>query len=87
MANHKSAKKRIRQTARRHLVNQSLKTRLKSLEKNLHQLIEKKDKQKALKSLNLFNKEMDQSVLKGLYHKNKVCRKKSRLSALVNAVK
>lgn len=86
MANHKSAKKRIRLTERRNLVNKSTRSKLRTLEKDLRQAIEKKDKTKALEEFKVFSAKMDSSVRKGLYHKNKVSRKKSRLSALVNNI-
>ena len=86
MANHKSAKKRIRSTARRNLINKSTRSQLRTLEKELRQAIEKKDKTKALEEFKVFSAKMDSSVRKGLYHKNKVNRKKSRLSALVNSL-
>ena len=86
MANHKSAKKRIRLTERRNLVNKSTRSQLRTLEKGLRQAIEQKDKTKALEEFKVFSTKMDSSVSKGLYHKNKVSRKKSRLSALVNSI-
>lgn len=86
MANHKSAKKRIRQTERQRQVNKRTINRLRTLEKGLHQSIEKKDKNKALEQLKIFYTEMDRSARKGKQHKNKVSRKKSRLSALVNSI-
>lgn len=86
MANHKSAKKRIRSTARRNLINKSTRSQLRTLEKDLRQAIEKKDKTKALEEFKVFSAKMDSSVRKGLHHKNKVSRKKSRLSALVNGI-
>ena len=86
VANHKSAKKRIRQTERQRQVNKKTTSRLRTLEKSLHQSIEKKDKNKALEQLKLFYAETDRSVHKGNQHKNKVSRKKSRLSLLVNNI-
>lgn len=86
MANHKSAKKRIRRTARQNFVNKSSRSYLRSLEKSLRQAIEKKDKDTSLEQLKTFSAKMDSSVRKGLQHKNKVSRKKSRLSALVNSI-
>ena len=84
MANHKSAKKRIRQIARRRQVNKSALSALNTLEKNIHSLIQKKDKKQALEQLKVFNSKMDRSVQKGLQHQNKVSRKKSQLTLLVN---
>ena len=86
MANHKSAKKRIRLTKRRYLVNKSTRSHLRTLEKDLRQSIEKKDKNKALEEFKVFSAKMDSSIRKGIHHKNKVARKKSRLSSLVNSI-
>ena len=86
MANHKSAKKRIRLTERRQQVNKNTRSKLKTLEKQLRQAIEKKDKNKALEQFKIFSAQMDSSVRKGIQHKNKVSRKKSRLSSLVNNI-
>jgi len=86
MANHKSAKKRIRQTLHRNQNNKQLRSRLRTLEKDLHQSIEKKEKDNALKKIKVFNSEMDRSVRKGIHHKNKVSRKKSHLAVLVNKI-
>lgn len=86
LANHKSAKKRIRQTIRTNLIRKSRRSRLRTLEKSLHELLEKKDKTAAIDCLKVFNKEMEMSVRKGVHHRNKASRKKSRLSVLVNAL-
>ncbi len=87
MANHKSAKKRIRQTIRRQQVNKEAQSRLRTLEKNLRQVIGQKDKNKALEELKGFNANMDRSIHKISWHKNKVSRKKSRLTLMVNKIK
>ena len=86
MANHKSAKKRIRQTARRQLINKSTRNNLRTLEKKLRQAVENKDKNKALEELKTLHSEMDRSIHKKVHHKNKINRKKSRLSLLVNSM-
>ena len=86
MANHKSAKKRIRQTVIRRQINKSAISRLRTLEKNLREFIEKKDKNKALEQLKIFNAKMDRSVRKSGQHQNKVSRKKSQLTLLVNNI-
>ena len=86
MANHKSAKKRIRQTARRSLITKQVRSRLKTLEKQLHQSIQAKDKDAALKQLTVFYQAIDQSAKKGIHHKNKASRKKSQMTLLVNSI-
>ena len=86
MANHKSAKKRIRQTIRRRQVNNRSKSRLRVLEKTLRQAIEKKDKSKATELLKVFNRAMDRSIHTVGLHQNKVSRKKSRLTLMTNTI-
>ncbi|MDE0518267.1 MAG: 30S ribosomal protein S20 [Bdellovibrionales bacterium] len=86
MANHKSAKKRNRQTAKRRQVNKRAINNLRTLEKNLREVIEKKDKNQALEQLKIFNSKMDRSVQKGHQHQNKVSRKKSQIASLVNSL-
>ena len=83
MAHHKSAKKRIRQTLRRREVNKQVQSRLRTLEKNLRKAIEEKNKEQALKGLKIFTREMDRST-HNINTKNKVSRKKSRLTLLVH---
>ncbi len=84
MANHKSAKKRAKQSQVRRLRNKSIKTTLKNLEKNL----------KAAKEANSDNQNeimrQTQSALhkaakKGIIHKKTASRKISRLFKLINA--
>lgn len=86
MANHKSARKRIRQTMRRKQVNKHVQSGLRTLEKKLRQAIEQKDKSKAGGLLKTFNREMDRSNHKIGTHKNKINRKKSQLTLLVNNI-
>ena len=86
MANHKSSKKRIRQTANRKQVNKSIRSSLRTAEKNLRLSIEKKDKDKALEQFTTLSSAIDRSVRKGTYHNNKVSRKKSRLAAMINNI-
>ncbi len=84
MASHVSAKKRIRQTARRLEINKRVRSRLRSLEKTLRQFVKDKNKEQAVKELKIFHIEIDRSVKKSIHHKNRANRKKSQLSILVN---
>ena len=86
MANHKSAKKRIRQTLRRRKTNKIALGILRSLEKSLRQTIEKKDKQKAVQLLKAFYCEMDRSARKINRHKKTISRKKAQMALLVNNI-
>ena len=82
MSNHKSAMKRARQSLRRKAFHNKIKGRLRALEKTLRAEILKKDKEKAKKELSTLLQELDKAHSKGLYHKNKSARKKSRLTHL-----
>jgi len=84
LANHKSAKKRAKQSQVRRLRNKSVKTRLKSLEKNL----------KAAKEANSDNQDelmrqtqsaIHKAAKKGVLHKKTASRKISRLFKFMNA--
>ena len=81
MANHKSAKKRIRQSERRRVRNQAAQTKMKTLIKKVHNATEKAAAEVNLKEAVSF---IDKSVSKGRLHKNTAARKKSSLTRHVN---
>ena len=74
MPNIKSAKKRVKVTARRTLRNKMLKSRLKTILRKAFE--DGSDKNSKLLAI----KELDKAVSKGILHKNNVARKKSQLS-------
>jgi len=86
MANSKSSKKRVIVAERNRLRNQAVKSRVKTFVKKLLTAIELKDAAAATASLVTAQKELDKAVSKGILNKNAVSRKKSRLSARVNAL-
>ncbi|MBT3237199.1 MAG: 30S ribosomal protein S20 [Rhodospirillaceae bacterium] len=86
MANITSAKKRIRQTARRTTVNNVRRTRIRSYIRLVEEAIDGGDKGKAQDAFKAAQPEMMRGVLKGIYHKNTVSRKLSRLSARIKAM-
>lgn len=81
MANHKSAKKRIRQNEKRRVRNQAAQTKMKTLIKKVHTAEEKATAEVVLKDAVSF---IDKSVTKGRLHKNTAARKKSSLTRHVN---
>lgn len=83
MANHKSAKKRAKQSQVRRLRNKSAKTLLKSLEKKIRAAKEAgEDSAELMKQTqSAFHK----AAKKGIIHKKTADRKISRLFKLVNA--
>ncbi len=86
MANHKSAKKRIKQTIKRTERNRYYRTRLKNIVKAVHEAVEAGDKTAADEAFKIANKQLHHFVSKGFLKKETASRKVSRLHKLVNAV-
>ena len=86
MANHKSAEKRARQTERRTAVNQSRKARIRTFVRKLEEAIATGDKAAAEAAMRVAESEMARGASKGVFHRNTVARKTSRLAARVKAV-
>ncbi|WP_281951794.1 30S ribosomal protein S20 [Nitrosophilus kaiyonis] len=86
MAHHKSALKRIRQTAKRTARNRFYRTRIKNISKAVREAVAAGDKEKALEALKVANKEFHKYVSKGVLKKNTAARKVSRLHKLVNSM-
>ena len=84
MANVKNAKKKIKQIAKTTLANQKFKSTVKNAIKNTDKNVLAGNKEKAEASLKLAIKSLDNAKSKGLVHKNKVDREKSRLTKKVN---
>lgn len=86
MAHHQSAKKRIRQTARRTAVNRDRVSRIRTYMKRVELAIAGGDKKAAEEAFNLAVPEMQRGVNRGVLHRNTVARKVSRLSASIKAL-
>ncbi|MHC8507938.1 MAG: 30S ribosomal protein S20 [Rhodospirillales bacterium] len=86
MANHRQAKKRIRQTARRSDVNTRRRSRMRSFVRKVEEAIASGDKKAAETALRAAQPEMMRSAQAGLLHKSTVSRKLSRLSARIVAI-
>ena len=86
MANHDSAKKRIRQTERRTEVNRARVSRIRTFVKKVELAIQSGDKNAAAEALRDAQPEMHRGVTKGVLHRNTVARKLSRLSARIKAL-
>jgi len=84
LANHKSAKKRAKQSQVRRLRNKSVKTTLKSLEKKLKAAKETNsdDKNEILRQT---QSAIQKAAQKGIIHKKTASRKISRLFKFMNA--
>ena len=86
MANHKSAKKRIRRNAKRAEINKSRISRIRTFLKRVETAIASGDKGAAQTALKKAQPELMRGVSKGVLHKNTASRKMSRLSAKVKTV-
>jgi small subunit ribosomal protein S20 len=86
MANHPSAEKRIRQTARRTEVNRARVSRIRTFVKKVEAAIESGNKDAAKEAFADAAPEMQSGVGKGVLHHRTVARKISRLSARIKAL-
>ena len=86
MANVKNAVKIFMQINKTTLANQQLKSTVKNAIKNTDKAVAAGNKEEALKQLRLAVKSLDNAKVKGLVHRNKVDREKSRLTKKVNTM-
>ena len=86
MAHHKSAQKRIRQTARRTTVNIARIGRMRTYVKKVEQAIEAGDRAKAQDALRQAEPEMMRTANKGIVKKNTMSRRVSRLSQRIKGM-
>ena len=84
MANIKSAKKRILVARDRADRNKSIRSGVKTAIKKVYAAIEAGDKAAAQAELQAATKTIEIAGSKGVYHKNNVARKVSRISKAVN---
>ena len=86
MASHKSALKRIKQTAKNTAINRAHRTKLRHQMRKLRTAIDSKDKAAAQAALRPTLALIDHSIHKGVLHRNTAARYKSRLRRRVNAL-
>jgi small subunit ribosomal protein S20 len=86
MANIKSAKKRILVTATRTAKNKSIRSEVKTSIKKVEAAVAANDKAAAVEELKNATSVIEAAGSKGVYHKNNVARKVSRLAKLVNGM-
>lgn len=86
MANIKSAKKRILVAEARNAKNKSIKSGVKTAAKKVEAAVQAGDKAVAEAALKAFIKTVSMAGSKGVYHKNTVSRKVSRLTKAVNSM-
>ncbi|PAJ73476.1 MULTISPECIES: 30S ribosomal protein S20 [unclassified Pseudoalteromonas] len=86
MANIKSAKKRALTSEKRRKHNASRRSMMRTFFKKVVVAIEAGDKEAATLAFNAAVPVLDRYATKGLIHKNKAARNKSRLSAKIKAL-
>ena len=86
MATHQSAKKRIRQTARRTSVNGARTSRIRTYIKTVETAIASGNKKAAEEAFRAAMPEMQRGAGRGVMNRNTVARKLSRLSARIKAL-
>ena len=86
MATHKSAIKRQKQAEKKHEINKSVKSMLKTLAKKVEQAVEAKNADVAKDAMVKAMKAYDKAASAGILHKNTASRKISRLSTKVGKI-
>ncbi|MCM1272311.1 MAG: 30S ribosomal protein S20 [Clostridium sp.] len=84
LANIKSAKKRILVIETKTLRNKMIKSKVKTMIKNVEAAIESGNKAEAEAKLKVAISEISKAASKGIYHKNNASRKISHLTLAVN---
>ena len=86
MANHASAKKRIRTNARRNEINTARTSRIKTFLKKVEAAIAGGDAKAAAEAFKAVQPELMRGVSKNIIEKNTAARKMSRLNARIKAL-
>lgn len=84
MAHHRSAKKRIRQTAKRTAINRARTSRIRTYIKKVEQALASGDREAAEGALRVAEPEIRRGVSKGVLKLNTASRRISRLARKVN---
>ena len=86
MANHKSAKTRIRRNDKRSMINGMRRSRVRTFVKKVDALIAAGNKDEAVSALRIAESEMMRAAQKGVSHKNTASRTISRLAQKIKAL-
>ncbi|GAB6165601.1 30S ribosomal protein S20 [Thermostilla marina] len=87
MPNTKSAKKRLRQNLVRRARNRMIKRTVRTHIRKVREAVAAGNIEEAETLFRVAVKKMDQAAAKGVFHKNAISRRKSRLSALIKKAK
>ena len=83
MPNTSSAKKRLRQNAKRRLINRVVKSQVRSQVRLVREAASEGDLDKARDAFRVAARRLDQASAKNVIHKNAAARTKSRLNNLI----
>ncbi len=86
MANHKSAEKRFRRNEKQREVNHQRMARVRTFIKKVEKALVEGVKEKATMAFKEAMPEAMKGVSKGVFHRNTIARKLSRLSARIKAL-
>ncbi len=81
-----SGRKRVRQDIKLNAANTSLRSKYRTAVKNVEKAVAAGDKDKAKSAFGIMQSVVDTIADKGIFHKNKAARDKSRLSSRVKAL-
>ena len=81
-----SGLKRVRQDVRLNAANTALRSKFRTVVKNVQKAVDAGDKAKAAEAFKIAQPIIDSVADKHLFHKNKAARHKSRLSAKIKAL-
>jgi len=81
-----SGRKRARQDVKLNAANTALRSRFRTVIKNVQKAVAAGDKAKAVELFQTAQSVIDKVADKGIFHKNKAARHKSRLAAKVKAL-
>ncbi|GAI25254.1 unnamed protein product [marine sediment metagenome] len=87
MAHSLSAKKRVRQNAKRSRINRARKSQIKTQIKRFEQALSGGDAKAASEQYQLVARKLDEVASTSTMHKNTAARKKSRLAKKLNSLK
>ena len=87
MANTKSAQKRNRQSLKRRMRNQSVRTEVKSAVKKAREALASKDPKRIREALQAATRTLDQAASKGVLHPRNASRRIARLAHAASGAK
>lgn len=87
MPNTKQAKKRLRQSAEKKVRNSAMKTQVRSTLRKFREAMDANNLEEAQKFAQVAGQQLDKFAARGVFHKNKAARTKSRMSKQLVASK